>query len=242
MDARGRSTGAVQAVDEVRSAEQVADGVGPALEVGLEGEVELTAALCDGAARADGGSSAVLMETDNDIEQIKVADEGADAHIVVEFDEVRSTEQVADGVGPALDDGLEGEGAGRRGLDKGGMVELAAALCAGAARVDGGTSAALKEVGEDIGHVNVADEGADADAHIVVELPGVAGNLSPRMGMTMERVQGSMLLELNIDQSAVLEQGVNKSKMKGIRVRFPSDRQLHSTTFSHNSFSSLSHD
>ena len=87
---------------------------------------------------------------------------------------------------------------------------------------------------EEVAHV--ALEEADA------ELPKIAGNLSPRLIVRQERSRESSVRALNIDQLEAVERDVKQARGKGMRTRFPSDRQFRSVTSSHNSFQVLSHD
>lgn len=75
-----------------------------------------------------------------------------------------------------------------------------------------------------------------------VELPLVAGNLSPRFRRGQDAMVDSSVLQLNVDQSMELESRLRQGKKKGVRATFPSDRQLWSSTHSSNSFLPLSND
>ena len=74
------------------------------------------------------------------------------------------------------------------------------------------------------------------------ELPWATRNLSPRLSRSHGPAMDLSLLELNIDQATELEQGFTQVKVKGMRAKFPSDRQLRSSTSSQNSFNALTHD
>nr|XP_027108979.1 uncharacterized protein LOC113728817 [Coffea arabica] len=82
----------------------------------------------------------------------------------------------------------------------------------------------------------VEEEDSKSDAVDEAALPTTAGNLSPRLVETSERSVEPSINTLNIDQSIAMERDCRQEKVKGVRAYFPSDRQLRSTTSSHNSF------
>ena len=75
-----------------------------------------------------------------------------------------------------------------------------------------------------------------------VELSRVGGNLSPRVGRLPGHTTAPSLIALNVDQAMEIAEGFTQVKTKGIRAKFPSDRQLYSSTSSHNSFNVLDRD
>ena len=89
--------------------------------------------------------------------------------------------------------------------------------------------------GEDGGEEGEIAEGA-------VELPIMVGNLSPRMLVRHERIVESSVQALSIVHANNDVQNIQQVRGKGVRVRFPSDRQLRSTTSTYNSFQVLPYD
>ena len=79
-------------------------------------------------------------------------------------------------------------------------------------------------------------------AEVYVELPLVAGNLSPRMIVRQEDIAEPSVQALNIDTVTNGVQGIRKGQGKCVRARFPSDRQLRSATPTYNSFQVLPYD
>lgn len=77
---------------------------------------------------------------------------------------------------------------------------------------------------------------------VELELPLVAGNLSPKMVVSQKNSLDYPVMALNIDQSVVIERGFKQARGKGVQARFPSDKQIRSATSFHNSFQILSHD
>ena len=71
---------------------------------------------------------------------------------------------------------------------------------------------------------------------------GVAGNLSPRLVVLPQKLLEFSRPSLNIDQSQMADREFRQMQGKGVRARFPFDRQLRSETSSKNSFHALSHD
>nr|XP_027103170.1 uncharacterized protein LOC113724469 [Coffea arabica] len=65
---------------------------------------------------------------------------------------------------------------------------------------------------------------------------GVAGNLSPRLVVLPQKLLESSRPSLNIDQSQMADREFRQMQGKGVRARFPSNRQLRSETSSKNSF------
>nr|XP_027071951.1 uncharacterized protein LOC113696766 [Coffea arabica] len=66
-----------------------------------------------------------------------------------------------------------------------------------------------------------SEDGKAAEGEENLQLPCVAGNLSPK-GEGLARTQrASSLLQLNIDQSAVIENAAKIARTRGIRARFP---------------------
>ena len=97
-------------------------------------------------------------------------------------------------------------------------------------REDGYSSQLVREAGAEEGEI----------AEIYVELPPMAGNLSPRMTVRQEGVAEASVQALNIDTVTKGVEGFKPGRGKGVRARIPSDRQLRSATSSYNSFQVLS--
>ena len=73
-------------------------------------------------------------------------------------------------------------------------------------------------------------------------MPRVARNLSPRIGRLPGCPEVHLLMALNVDQAMEIEKGCTQVNSKGIHAKFPSDRQLRSSTSSQNMFNVLGHD
>ena len=86
-------------------------------------------------------------------------------------------------------------------------------------------------------------EGSDVSVdEIVIELPLVAGNLSPRFVVMLEENLDNSLMGLNINSVGGNAKNGRKARGKGLRAQLQADRQFRSTTSLNNSFQVLRYD